>query len=133
MPTRLPYGLSFIKPGAASKEYQFIAGDTTPDVSLGSFFQVANSGITITNFDGGERGKIIYVYSGSGTLTTIQNSAGGIRITNIVASASGNNGTFIYSATAGNAVILAGETMPFMHDGTDWSYLGTRVVFNTQI
>lgn len=132
MPTRLPYGLSFVKPGANSGEYTFTAGDQTPDVSLGTFFQVANSGITITRFDGGERGKIIYVYSASGSLATIQNSAGGIRITNIVTSVSGG-AYFIISATAGNATILAGETLPFIYDGSDWSYLGTRFVVNTQV
>ena len=118
MPTRLPYGLSYVKPGAKSSEYMFTAGDTTPDVSLGTFFQIANSGITITNFDGGERGKAIFIYSGSGSVATIQNSAGGINVFGTIAT---NSAGFLNSATTGNYLMANRETLMFMHNGTDWS------------
>jgi len=134
MPTRLPYGLSYVKPGARSGEYTFTAGDTTPDVSMGTYFVIANSGVTITNFHGGELGKIIYVKANSGSVATIQNSAGGINIFNtVVASSGGALGVVIYSATGGNATLLNREVAGFAHNGTDWDYIGTRFVFNTQI
>lgn len=72
MPTRLPYGLSFIKPhlaGANTAAYTFTAGDTTPDVSLGTVFYCSRSGSTITNFDNGELGKIIIVHDEFGGTT----------------------------------------------------------------
>lgn len=134
MPTRLPYGLSYVKPGARSGEYTFKSGDQTPDVSMGTYFFIASSGITITNFDGGELGKIIYVKANSGSLATIQNSAGGINITNIVVQNSGGGlGVLIYSATNGNAILLNEEVAQFAHNGTDWDYVGTRIVYNTLI
>lgn len=129
-PTRFPNGISFIKPGVASGSYTFVAGDQTPDVSLGTVFFTAASAITITRFDGGERGKVICVICNTGGAVTIQNSAGGINITNIVASNSA--GYLYYSATAGNAVLLNNEAATFVHNGTDWSYTGTRLVYNTQ-
>ena len=133
MPTRLPYGLSYVKPGARSAEYTFTAGDTTPDVSLGTYFITGASAITITNFDGGERGKIIYIRSNSGGATTIQNSAGGINISNIVMSVS-NGSVFAISATGGNALMLNREVMHFAHNGTDWDYVsGPRTAINTQV
>lgn len=131
-PTRLPYGLSFVKPGVSSTEYTFTAGDNTPDVSYGTYFITGASSLTITNFDGGERGKIIFVYSNSGGATTIQNSAGGIRLTNIVGATS-NNQVITVSSTAGNALMLNGETLQFAHNGTDWSMVGTRFVLSTQV
>ena len=131
-PTRLPYGLSFVKPGVASVEYTFTAGDTTPDVSMGTFFVTAASSLTITNFDGGERGKVIFLFCNTGGAVTIQNSAGGITINNIVGATS-NNQVITVSATAGNAVMLNNEVMQFMHDGTDWSYVGNRFVLSTQV
>lgn len=132
MPTRLPYGLSFVKPGARSGEYTFTAGDQTPDVSLGTYFITGASALTITRFDGGERGKIIILRCNSAGATTIQNSAGGINITNIVMAVS-NGSVFTISATGGNAVMLNNEDMMFAHNGTDWDYVGTRTVVNTQI
>jgi len=130
-PTRLPYGISFVKPGAPSTEYTFTAGDTTPDVSYGTYFITAASSLTITNFDGGERGKVIFVYSNSGNSTTIQNSAGGIRIINIVGTTSA--GSTVAFTTGGNATLLNGETAMFAHNGTDWSMVSTRFVLSTQI
>lgn len=124
-PTRLPYGLSFVKPGVASGEYTFVAGDQTPDVSMGTYFVTASSALTITNFDGGERGKIIVVYSNSGGATTIQNSAGGINLDNLLYSVSA--GFVKISANTGNAVLVNGEAVQFVHNGTDWSMVGTRV------
>ena len=118
MPTRLPYGLSYVKPGARSGEYTFTAGDTTPDVSLGTFWATAASALTITNFDGGERGKIIYIYSGSNGATTIQNSAGGI---NTFASIGANSQGTITTVTTGNYLMQNREVMHFIHNGTDWS------------
>lgn len=131
-PTRLPYGLSFVKPGASSAEYTLTLGSQTPDVSMGTFFVNAASAITITNFTGGERGKVISLYCDTGGAITIQNSAGGININNLVVADSGAVNYLVYSATAGNAVLLSGETALFFHNGTDWSYVGTRVVYNTQ-
>lgn len=134
MPTRLPYGLSFVKPVAPSGEYTFPTGDATPDVSKGTYFVAATSVQTITNFDGGERGKLIFVRCSTGLIVTIQDSAGGINIENIVmASSGGALGNLIYSATGGNAVMLNKEVMPFMHNGTDWDYVGIRTVINTMV
>ena len=130
-PTRLPYGLSFVKPGVASGEYTFVAGDVTPDVSMGTYFVTASSAVTITNFDGGERGKIFFLRSNSGSLTTIQNSAGGINLRNNVFATIGTAMTL--SATGGNTVMLNNEVAQFAHNGTDWDYVGIRNVFSTQI
>lgn len=132
MPTRFN-GISFVKPGALSGTYTFTAGDVTPDVSLGTYFIAeATSAITITRFDGGERGKVIFVRCSSGGITTIQNSAGGINISNIVMSVS-NGSVFAISATNGNALLLNEEVAGFAHNGTDWDYIGTRTVVNTQV
>lgn len=132
MPTRFIYGLSFVRPGAEADEYTLVAGDTTPDVSLGTYFITAASALTITNFTGGERGKVILIRSNSGSATTIQNSAGGINISNIVLFNSAGN-VITFSATGGNAVLLNEEVAPFAHNGTDWDYIGTRTVFSTQV
>ena len=121
MPTRFPYGLSFVKPGASSDSYTFVAGDVTPDVSLGTVFFTANSAVTITNFDGGERGKIIFVSAGSEG-ATIQNSAGGINLFASIATIQGTSGLFAYSAT-GNYLMLTKETLQFLHNGTDWTQI----------
>lgn len=72
MPTRLPYGLSFIKPalvGANTAQFTFTAGDTSPDVSLGTIFYTSNSAVSIDTFDGGEQGKVLIVYDAVGSLT----------------------------------------------------------------
>jgi hypothetical protein len=130
-PTRLPYGISYVKPGVPSNQYTFTAGDVTPDVAFGTYFITGASSLTITNFDGGERGKVIYVYSNSGGATTIQNSAGGIRLTNIVGTTSA--GSTVAFTTAGNALMLNGETLQFAHNGTEWSMVGPRFVLSTQV
>jgi len=123
-PTRLPYGLSFIKPGAATTAYKFTAGDTTPDVSFGTVFQTADSGITITNFDGGELGKVIVVFSNSASVATIQNSAGGINVSAMVTTIS--SGFLKYSST-GNYVMGLNDSLSFLHDGTDWVQIGPSI------
>lgn len=124
MPTRLPYGLSFVKPGARSGEFTFTAGDTTPDVSLGTVFFTANSGITITNFDGGERGKVIVVYSGSASVTTIQNSAGGINVSAMVTTVSSS---FLKYSSTGNYVMGLNDSLWFLHNGTDWNQISPSI------
>ena len=126
MPTRLPYGLSYVKPGARSGEYTFTAGDQTPDVSLGTFFQTAASALTITNFDGGERGKAIFIYSASNGATTIQNSAGGINVFATVATVQGTT-SFLVMSTTGSYVMQNREILQFMHNGTDWSQVSPSV------
>lgn len=131
-PTRLPYGISFVKPGVDSGQYTFTRGDQTPDVSLGTYFVTAASAITITNFDGGERGKMIFIRCNTAGAVTIQDSAGGINIENIVMAVS-NGSVFTISATGGNAVMLNKEVMEFVHNGTDWDYVGNRVVINSML
>lgn len=130
-PTRLPYGLSFVKPGVASTIYTFTNGDATPDVSMGTYFQASASSQTITNFDGGERGKLIFIYCSSGSVTIIQNSAGGINCPNLVLATSGVSG--VLATTAGNLTMLQKETLSFLHNGTDWTLVGNRVVLSTQV
>jgi len=70
-PTRFPGGISFILPHseARSGAFTFVAGDTTPSVADGSLFFAANSGVTVSKFDGGEKGKVIWVYDQFGLLT----------------------------------------------------------------
>lgn len=54
----------------------FADGDATPDVSIGGSFQTANTGpTTITNFDGGQRGDVIFVRIDA--FTTIDHQAAG--------------------------------------------------------
>lgn len=121
MPTRIPFGLSFIKPGAVSGAYTFTAGDQTPDVSLGTVFFTASSALTITNFDGGERGKVIIVFSNSGSVTTIQNSAGGINTFSVIAS---NSAGFVkYSSGTSTYLMENKEALMYLHNGTDWSQI----------
>lgn len=124
MPSRFPFGLSYIKPGALSGSYTFTAGDTTPDVSLGTVFFTAASALTITNFDGGERGKIIYLFSNSDGATTIQNSAGGINVFATVATVSSS---FIKYSSTGNYLMTNNETLQFLHNGTDWTQASPSV------
>jgi len=125
MPTRLPYGLSFIKPGAKSTAYTFAAGDVTPDVSMGTVFFNSTSSSTITNFDGGERGKIIIVACDSTSIMTLQDSAGGINVTSLVYAGSAA-GYLLYSST-GNLAMINGDSVMFVHNGTDWSQVGSLV------
>jgi hypothetical protein len=121
MPTRLPYGLVFIKPGAVAGAYTFTAGDQTPDVSLGTVFFTAASALTITNFDGGERGKIIIVFSNSDGATTIQNSAGGINTFSVIGS---NSAGFVkYSSGTSTYLMTNNESLMYLHNGTDWSQI----------
>lgn len=128
--TRFPNGIGFVKPGANSGVYTFVAGDQTPSVKQGHYFVTAASAITITNFDDGERGQFIAVACNSGGAVTIQNSAGGIFIpSNYVVNLSA--GILKLTSTAGNVVMLDGEVLQFYHDGTDWSMVGTRMVDTT--
>jgi len=123
MPTRLPYGLSFIKPGAKSKVYTFTAGDVTPDVSMGTVFFNSTSNATITNFDGGELGKIIIVGCNSTGIMTLANSAGGINALSYVASASAAG--VVTVTTGGNYSMVTGEAKAFVYVGANgWSELG---------
>ena len=119
MPTRLPYGISFIKPGAVAGAYTFSNGDQTPSVALGTVFFTATSAITITRFDDGERGKIIFLVSESNGATTIQNSAGGINLfTTTAILGVGSLGTV---TTGGNYLMQNREILQFLHNGTDWT------------
>lgn len=128
-PTRLPYGISYVKPGANSNE--FVIGTTaTPDVSMGTFFVANASNTTITNFTGGERGKVIYIRCETGGVVVIQNSAGGIRGQNLVGLGSGTTVSF---TSGGNITMLNGETLHFAHNGTDWSLVGSRFVMSAQV
>ena len=123
MPTRLPYGLSFIKPGAKSKAYTFTAGDVTPDVSMGTVFFNSTSNAIITNFDGGEIGKIIIVACNSTSIMTLANSAGGINALSYVAAASAAG--VVTVTTGGNYAMVKGEAKAFVYTGTNgWSELG---------
>lgn len=127
--TRFPNGISFVKPNVASAfsgAYYFTPGDQTPDVAQGSFFITAASALTITNFDNGELGKVLFVYSPSGGATTIQDSAGGIQLQSLVYNVSAN--IVKVTTNTGNAVLVAGEILQFIHNGTDWSQVGTRIV-----
>ncbi len=124
MPTRFPYGISFLKPGSPSNAFQFVAGDTTPDVSLGTVFFTADSALTITNFDGGERGKVIIVYSGSASVTTIQNSAGGINVNAMVTTVSSS---FLKYSSTGNYVMGLNDSLWFLHDGSDWTQISASI------
>lgn len=126
MPTRFNKGISFVRPGASAQDYVFTAGDVTPDVSLGTFFQTAASALTITNFDGGERGKIIFIYSGSNGATTLQNSAGGINMFGTIATIQGTS-TLLAYASSGNYVMQNRECLQFIHNGTDWSQVTPSV------
>lgn len=129
MPTRLPYGISFLKPNvsANSANWMFTAGDVTPDVSLGTFFLAnATSAVTITNFDGGENGKIIYVLSTTASITTIQDSAGGIKTSRmVIAPFAGGSGLTV--TTAGNLVLQVGELVGFIQHAGTWYQIDKAV------
>ena len=135
VPTRLPYGLSFVKPfnafGATSSQYILQTG-ATPDVSMGTWFQATQSSNTITNFLGGERGKLLLINCATGGVVILQNSAGGIRFNNIVVATSSNQ-VLTVNSTAGNLTMLNGETLGFAHDGVSWSMIGDRLVVSTQV
>lgn len=124
MPTRFPHGISFVRPGANSGAYTFEMSDATPDVSMGTYFINADSAITITNFDGGERGKVIVVYCDSASAITLQNSAGGINVNSTVVTLSA--GILKYSST-GNYVMALGDCAMFVHNGTDWNQVGSNI------
>lgn len=132
-PTRLPYGLSFVKPNLMTVQTgQYIIGTSaTPDVTIGTYFIANASNTTITNFVGGERGKLLYIECLTGGVVVIQNSAGGIRIPNLAIATSGVSGMLV--TTAGNVTMLNGETLGFIHNGTDWSVIGNRVILSTQV
>ena len=135
-PTRLPYGLSLSKPlyGANSNIVILDTATATPDCRLGSYFLAQASGPTITNFVGGERGKLLFLECQTGGVVILQNSAGGIRMNNIVVLLSGGAQAILtLSATAGNATMLNGETLGFVHDGTSWSLIGDRIAISTQV
>ena len=131
-PTRLPYGISYVKPflGINSGAYILETG-ATPDVSMGTYFVVNFSSTTITNFDGGELGKPIYINCQTGGVVVIQNSAGGIAFNSIVGTVSA--GLVTFSSTAGNITMLNGEVLEFMNDGTSWRLVGNRFVLSTQV
>jgi hypothetical protein len=113
-----------VKPGADSKAYTFAAGDVTPDVKMGTVFFNSTSAATITNFDGGERGKIIIVACNSSSIITIQNSAGGINCLNALVT---NSAGFLKYSSTGNLLMANNESLMFVHDGTDWSSVGSLV------
>ena len=133
-PTRLPYGLSFVKPNLMTVQTQqyLLQTGSSPDVSLGTWFAATLSSNTIINFAGAERGKLLFIECQTGGVVVLQNSVGGIRFNNIVMATS-NNQVLTVSATAGNATMLNGETLGFVHDGTSWSMLGDRLVISTQV
>jgi len=105
--TRIPYGLSFVKPGVASGQYTFTAGDVTPSVKQGTYFVTGASSLTLTNFDDGERGQVIALRCNTGGAVTVQNSAGGINIVTTQLNIVANSAATI--TTGGNAVLLNGE------------------------
>jgi hypothetical protein len=100
---------------------------------MGTWFAVNFSSNTITNFLGGERGKLLFIECQTGGVVILQNSAGGIRGNNIVMATSGGSQAILtMSATAGNITMLNGETLGFVHDGTSWSLIGDRIAISTQ-
>lgn len=134
VPTRIPYGLSFVKPwnsfGATSGQYILGTG-SSPDVSMGTYFVVNFSSNTIINFTGGERGKLLYINAQTGGVVILQNSVGGIAFNNVVGTTSA--GSTISFTTSGNATLLNGEVAGFIHDGTSWRMIGSRFVLSTQV
>jgi hypothetical protein len=123
MPTRLPYGLSFIKPGDKAKAYTFNY-TATPSVKLGTVFFNSDSAITITNMTGGERGKIVIIDCNSSSIITIQNSAGGINCLNALVT---NSAGFLKYSSTGNLLLQKNEAIMFVHNGTDWDTVGSLV------
>lgn len=136
MPTRFPFGISFLKPhtaSAGSANWTFTAGDTTPDVSLGTFFIANISGLTITNFDlaseppgAEENGKIIFVLSTTAGATVIQDSAGGIRTSRLVI-APFASGSGVTVTTGGDLTLQENELVSFMKQGNTWYQLNKSV------
>jgi hypothetical protein len=123
MPTRLIYGLSYLRPFSKTSAYTLTAAGT-PNVKMGTYFQTANSALTILNFAGGEMGKVIYLVSKSGGATTIQNSAGGINVFSSVATLSA--GILKYSSTS-NYLMANNEILAFMNIGSGWSQIGPNL------
>lgn len=81
----------------------FATLDATPDISQGRVFKTANAGATtITDFDGGENGKKIWVIIGD-TNTTIDFTGSGLK---------GNVGV--------NWSPTTDDHMTCVYDGTDW-------------
>ena len=89
--------------GKQSEFAQFTANDATPDVGDGNLFKTANtSATTITMFDGGSNGQIIWVVIGD-THTTIDFTG-----TNL----EGNSGADWTPTTNDHMVCVS--------DGTNW-------------
>lgn len=137
-PTRFPYGISLVKPfsnpgfnNAAPTILQNSSSTifSVPDITNGSYWLAANSG-TITNFAGGEQGRILYIKCFTGGCVIIQNSAPVIRMNNIIGTTSA--GSTVAFTTGGNLTMLAGETLHFLHDGSGWVLVGTRFALSTQ-
>ena len=120
--TRLPYGLSFVKPGEATADIR-LESSATPNVAEGAYFLTAASAITISNFAGGEVGQVIILTSDSNGATTLQNSAGGI----VIYSSVGTNSAGFCKVTTGNYVMQDEETKAFVYTGAGWSELGCGV------
>lgn len=88
----------------------FSSADATPSVSGGSFFKTANAGATtITDFDDGTTGQVIFVLIDDAN-TTVDFTSSGLK---------GNSG--------GDWSPGDGDWMACIYDGTDW-YCG---VFDT--
>lgn len=131
--TRFPNGISFVKPDVTAANtggFYFAPGDTTPNVANGAYFVTAGSALTITNFDGGQQGQIIIIRSNSQGATTIQNSAGGINTLSLAYTPSAG-GVITVGTNTGNIVMGNNEIVMFVHNGTDWSQVGTRVIDST--
>lgn len=141
-PTRLPYGISYCRPGAnttLSTATQYVLQNSsstlfaTPNVDYGTYF-VANVSGLITNFvgNGRELGRVLYIKCETGGVVVLQNSAGGIIFNNIVGATS-NNQVITVSSTAGNLTMLNGEVLEFINDGVSWCMVGDRFVISTQV
>ena len=133
-PTRLPYGISYGRPGANSTlttatQYT-LASNVTPNVDYGTLF-IAASGMTITNFTSGlgdEFGRLIYIKATvQGVI--LQNSAGGITGNNLIGTGSGTTVSF---TSGGNITMLNAEVLEFINDGTSWCLVGNRFALSTQ-
>lgn len=114
-PTRFPYGISYVKPGENSANYSLVAGDVTPDVSMGTLFYTANSAVTISRFDGGELGKTIYIYNAQ-TNSAVTFSTGGGIILSPILSANTATGATTYGQ-AGTLAMLSNQLVGFMFIG----------------
>jgi hypothetical protein len=126
MPTRLPYGLSFVKIGATTAAYT-LAKVGTPNVSMGTYWVVPATTLTITNFVGGEIGKIIYVVgkSDATTAVTLQNSAGGIKLNSVIAT---NSAGFLkYSSGTSSYLMGNNDVIQLINVGTGWAQVGAQM------